>query len=58
MQDRAKSELRLRLKKDRAERGHALASLALTEQWFCHPLLTLLRKANSFGSWSVTGRLF
>ncbi len=56
--DRAESELELRLKQDRSEGGHALASLALTEQWFCHPLLTLLRKANSFGSWSVTGRLF
>jgi len=38
--------------------GHALASFASTEQQFCKPLLTLLRKANSFGSWSVSGRLF
>jgi len=37
---------------------HAPANFTLTEQWFCHPLLTLLRKANSFGSWSATGRLF
>ena len=28
MQDRAESELKLRLKQDRAEAGHALASLA------------------------------
>ena len=28
MQDRAESELELRLKQDRSERGHALASLA------------------------------
>ena len=28
MQDRAESELGLRLKQDRSERGHALASLA------------------------------
>jgi len=26
--------------------------------FFYPPCLTLLRKANSFGSWSVTGRLF
>jgi|GEM_PF-1335793 len=32
--DRAESELELRLKQDRSEGGHALASLALTEQWF------------------------
>jgi len=38
--------------------GHALANLATTEQWLCHPLLTLLRKATSLGSWSATGRLF
>lgn len=28
MQDRAESELELRLQQDRSERGHALASLA------------------------------